>query len=573
MNVSFVTATYRDLRVIETIQSLRLHGGLPSDADIVVVDNSPDSPESKLIADFCTKAGVRYVPFSHAVGTSPSRNYAIAQASGEWVACFDSHVLFPVGFYDAIQEAIAYAGDERVLFHAVKLYDDLRTHYASHFEPVFRHGMLGIWAYDERAKGTEPFEIPGSGFGFFLVRKLDFFAAGAFHPLARGFGGEEICFHEMFRRAGGRVMCAPKLQYWHNFHRLEVPYPLLLRDKVRNYVLWFKRLGWDINRIKKHFVQGYLEPERDSQGQICEVSPHTMTEQEFQAILAECERVDDWNAEITTTTSFPFPYSPYTPTTATESQKHAPKRRCGSCGKEVPREEIGLIRERLNALGIDEKRVLIMTIDQRWVSAFPNAYYASPYERYPRERLMLIGMHQVPKPPEGCDVLIWDSPQPIGHLFESISDRLYVWPTIVIARTGLTEKVSVHAYNPQTREHRLDEQPSILSVLTKWLLGTGSMYTVLYFGAEGQGFAILSRDRELVKHEHPNWLEKARGFLSALSDHISTGAAKTPEQIYQQRLRICALCEKRDGAVCSACGCPIFRKARWLSSSCPLGKW
>lgn len=47
------------------------------------------------------------------------------------------------------------------------------------------------------------------------------------------------------------------------------------------------------------------------------------------------------------------------------------------------------------------------------------------------------------------------------------------------------------------------------------------------------------------------------------------------DEVYRQRLQMCRACpdNKFDGTHCTECGCPIRKKARRRSESCPLGHW
>ena len=555
MNVSFVTATYRDLRVIETVQSLRLHHGL-LDADIVVVDNAPHTPEGAQLEDFSRKTGIRYIPFTDAVGTSPARNKAILEARHEWVLCFDCHVLFPSDLVENVERALEYAGNARILFHGVKLYDDLRSNPATHFEPVFRYGMLGIWRYDPRAERNEPFEIPGSGFGMFLVRKSDFFLAGGFHPAARGFGGEEICFHEAFRRTDGRVVCFPGLRYWHNFHQVQVRYPLYLHDKVRNYMLWFRLLNWDIERLKRHFVKGFTVPEVTGDGELCDVSPHLMTEEEFVSLW---ETLDE-------------PYVPPTVPSHHSEQREATRRGCGACG-ERPRPELDHIAETLGQLGVGTEHVTIVTFDRRWIEKFPSARIVTLNTELRAENVVYQPLNKLPQPEEGRSVLIWDPPQPLGPMFETIRDQVHVWPTLVICNLGRGDNIVVQVYDPRTRSPGIREEKTVLRAIREWLSSTGSPYAVISLDNEGEGYIILSRDPAYSHKRLPNWFEKLRNFAASAVQHVASGAAIVPDEVYRKRIEICALCEWRQNTTCTKCGCPIYRKAKWASSKCPIGRW
>jgi hypothetical protein len=140
------------------------------------------------------------------------------------------------------------------------LYDDGKL-LATHFEPVWREQMWGIWGSDPRGQDPEgdPFEIPMQGLGVFSCRKAAWLG---FHPAFRGFGGEEGYIHEKFRQAGRRCLCLPWLRWMHRFSRpCGVQYPLTVEDKLRNYVLGHAELGLDLVPVLRHFAE-FLPKER-----------------------------------------------------------------------------------------------------------------------------------------------------------------------------------------------------------------------------------------------------------------------------------------------------------------------
>ncbi len=131
---------------------------------------------------------------------------------------------------------------------------------STHFDPVWRDQMWGIWATDPRGLDPEgePFEIPMQGLGVFSCRRS---AWPGFNPAFRGFGGEEGYIHEKFRQAGGRCLCLPWLRWVHRFNRpAGVPYPLSIEDKLRNYIIGFTELGLDPTPALEHFAE-HLPPE------------------------------------------------------------------------------------------------------------------------------------------------------------------------------------------------------------------------------------------------------------------------------------------------------------------------
>jgi len=243
-------ATYNDFDgVYFTLQALRLYQDL-EDTELVVVDNFGSEPTREFVEGW---AKGRYVLANDVVGTAAAKELVFREAQGEAVLCCDSHVLFAPG---AIARLKAYHRDHpasRDLLQGPLVYDDLQNT-STHFDPVWRGGMWGIWATDPRGLDpeAEPFEIPMQGMGVFSCRRA---AWPGFNPVFRGFGGEENYIHEKVRRAGGRCLCLPWLRWVHRFGRpAGPPYPLTVEEKLRNYVIGFIELGLDLRPVLEHFA-------------------------------------------------------------------------------------------------------------------------------------------------------------------------------------------------------------------------------------------------------------------------------------------------------------------------------
>lgn len=58
-------------------------------------------------------------------------------------------------------------------------------------------------------------------------------------------------------------------------------------------------------------------------------------------------------------------------------------------------------------------------------------------------------------------------------------------------------------------------------------------------------------------------------------DYIAEGCPPTPKDEYNKRIEICNACPSiiHETFKCSVCGCPMAKKARRQTSSCPLNKW
>ena len=250
-------ATYDDFDgVYFTLQALRLYQDLDN-TELLVVDNFGCEHTRDFVRDW---TGGTYVRATDTVGTAAAKDLVFRRAAGRAVLCCDSHVLFLPGVVARLKRWHREHPDCADLLQGPLVYDD-GTQLSSHFEPVWREQMWGIWATDPRALDPdgEPFEIPMQGLGAFSCRTD---AWPGFHPGFRGFGGEEGYLHEKFRQAGRRCVCLPWLRWMHRFGRPRgVPYPLTVEDKLRNYVLGHTELGLDLTPVLTHFA-GFLPPER-----------------------------------------------------------------------------------------------------------------------------------------------------------------------------------------------------------------------------------------------------------------------------------------------------------------------
>jgi len=117
------------------------------------------------------------------------------------------------------------------------LYDDL-ANISTHFDPVWRGDMYGIWAHNSPAYHANlPFEIPMQGMGLLSFEKAAW--PGINHRFT-GFGAEEGYIAEKFRQNGGKNICLPSLKWMHRFGRpAGVKFKLALEDRVWNYFV-----GW-----------------------------------------------------------------------------------------------------------------------------------------------------------------------------------------------------------------------------------------------------------------------------------------------------------------------------------------
>ncbi len=81
----------------------------------------------------------------------------------------------------------------------------------------------------------------------------------------------------------------------------------------------------------------------------------------------------------------------------------------------------------------------------------------------------------------------------------------------------------------------------------------------------------------------PSFAQKVINFGKSVIDHLTSGAQKVSNEVYDQRLSICSNCEQCDKSnevwTCKLCGCNLQEgailpgKARWTEQQCPLDKW
>jgi hypothetical protein len=267
-------ATYADFHgAYFTLQSLRLHHPEAIDeCEFVIVDQTPDKhPHAESLKKFVTSwvkpNKTKFIRMLAPAGTSPSRQAVFLSAETDYVLCLDSHVLLAPG---AIRRLIDYYNEHpdcRDLLQGPMIYNDLRS-LATHMDPGWRAEMYGTWGTDSYFNDVDapPKEIPMHGLGLFSARQSVWKELGGFNSQFRAFGGEEGYIHEKFRQAGGKVLGLPFLRWLHRFERPDgVKYPLTRRDKVRNYIIGWKEIGWDIDSIKQHFCHELEKPmsERD----------------------------------------------------------------------------------------------------------------------------------------------------------------------------------------------------------------------------------------------------------------------------------------------------------------------
>jgi hypothetical protein len=241
-------ATYDDFDgLFFSIQAIRIYQlqGIEDQIEFIVIDNNPNGKHAASVKDFIEKSvkGM-YIPFTDKVGTAQAKQEIFNHATGEYTLCMDSHVLLEVGAIKTLLDYYRLNTDTKNLIHGPLWYDDLMN-ISTHFNPVWRGNMYGIWATNKESylRG-DPFEIPMMGNGLFSCKTSNW---PGFNTHFRGFGGEEGYIHEKFRKNGGSCICLPGLKWNHRFKRPNgIPYPNTIEDRVFNYFVgWLELLDGD----------------------------------------------------------------------------------------------------------------------------------------------------------------------------------------------------------------------------------------------------------------------------------------------------------------------------------------
>lgn len=254
-------ATYDDYDgVFFSIQSLRMYHPICTDQNVefIVLDSNPNGSHGQECKKFIEHSvRGKYIPYNEK--QSSFNKYKIVDyADGEYVLIIDCHVLIQSGGIDSLLNYFEQHYPCKDLVQGPLLYDNLHN-ISTHFDPVWRGDMYGIWATNQQACDTgQPFEIPMQGMGLLAFKRSEWHGINKHF---KGFGGEEGYIAEKFRQWGGKNICLPTLKWNHRFGRPSgVKYPLILEDRIWNYFIGWLELTKDPNHqmildIKNHFKQ------------------------------------------------------------------------------------------------------------------------------------------------------------------------------------------------------------------------------------------------------------------------------------------------------------------------------
>jgi len=252
------SAVYDDFDGIYfSYQSIRLNNlDILDDLDLIVLENNPTRVQGQATKHFCEQSqGIRYIPYTQKTSTS-IRNSIFEYSEAEFCMSIDSHVLFEPNTIRKLIDFLAVHSNSKDLYHGPMFFDSLNNHDpCAKMDPIWRGQMYGVWAYDERANDPSNllFEIDMHGLGVFLSRTDSWLG---FNEHFNGFGGEEGYIHKKYQLAHRKTWCLPFLRWLHRFDRPNgAPYQPTLYDKIKNYFIGCRELGFSASDVISHFAK------------------------------------------------------------------------------------------------------------------------------------------------------------------------------------------------------------------------------------------------------------------------------------------------------------------------------
>lgn len=265
--------------------------------EILIADQSPptngNTSPLKGFAAAITRRGIRcrYVDASEKKGSAAAKNQVFwkaepfyndddsdalkaAKQTRHFVICLDCHVHLAPGSLRATYDYLCRQIESTDLYYGVLLQDESDRNGWTHFKcwrddlqpwqaptPHIGNDLLfGHWQTDKRGLDpkAEPFDIEASGGWFIICRRAAWIG---FHPLLTGHGGEEWYLAEAFRQLDRKVQCLPAARGWHRFIRGPQMRPNYGGDylTLRNHVVCFKSLGYDIDRLRRGWT--WIKPD------------------------------------------------------------------------------------------------------------------------------------------------------------------------------------------------------------------------------------------------------------------------------------------------------------------------
>lgn len=503
-------------------------------AQVVVVDNNPNSAQGKATRDFCAGRGWVYHPYPDAVGTAAAKNKAVELCNtGNWVVCMDSHIILAPGFFEAFNREKSRTATN-ALYHGALIHDELQSRSTS-LTDKWSSGMFGQWQFDKAHDDGLVFPIKNAACGLFIVHRDHWLG---FNPRFRGFGGEEGYLQLKYSTNGRGVYCVPGCDWWHRFGRPEgVKYPLNNLDKFRNYLIGWAELGLPIEPVITHFVGDGMVTESDAQ---------KLIKNDFEHLNPGCGSCGGAAAH-TVTRVFGTTFADMV---------------------EIARvKDVDIVEHcaRLESLG--EQCEVIFDIGSRASSTLALASKSSALLHF--GALTTVDVERINAVCPGATVLVG----------QRVSADTVPAPDLVFI------DLDPHTYNQVTEQlntygakskryivlHDTESYPDVMRAVADWLRDN-RRFTLVQKHKNNNGLVVLSCD-PADKLTPPGTVRKALTFARALTSFALSGGQTVSEEKYQERLGECDVCQFRVDSKCGECGCPVDKKAAWSTEKCPVGRW
>jgi len=519
---SLVMPTCNDFHgVAFTLKAAQLYHSEYID-DYVVVDNCENgSVHSQPTKGITESIGGKYIPFASCKGTACAKNEAIKWAKNDYVICLDSHVLLYPNACKALQDFINKNEPQNHLIHGPIMQDSGQV-MATHFDPVWRGEMYGVWGLDKQAYDQgKPFEISGMGMGCFAVNKR--FWPG-FHKDFKGFGGEEMYIHEKYRQLGGKVVCLPQFRWWHRFARPgDKGYHHTIDEKVYNYVVGWRDLGLDLSPIYDNFIARGLI----SESRWLEILNGWKPPIEGTSVACCGEKAKPTYEQLVAS--------------ASDINEHLPT---------------------LMQLAKDCKTIVDCGARDDTIIAFHAAGENTVHALRGTDASLI-------QPVVENDLLFIDTdPHTMDHVYKEL------------IRWFASCKRYIVLHDTEIYGEKCGSEPGILPAVRRFQSENPQWVTVRHY-QNNNGLTVLSCDPKDYPPKLPTLFRRALNFGVAKAKDLANGEKRVSLEMQKQRTAICqsnggtcpAGMRRIDDNSCSVCGCKLEVAVTFPLKVCPLGYW
>ena len=607
-------AHYNDFKglygTIQAIRSMHLYEEWFEQLQFVVVDQSPAESKHSPLAEGLMRnlsrssdfLSGKYISLPHPKGTSPPRNAIFEHADSDYVLVIDSHVTFTSKTLPAILKWYKEHPAADGIYTGPIMMDNMHEICPTHMAAMWREKMWGIWAVAWRAPGgevfqilnvdgkakpftmemahepmtiesfpdisfaghekvlwnagyrplsteSEPFAIPGQGCGFFSCRKDAWLG---FHPLSRGFGGEELYIQEKFRQAGREVLCLPEAKWGHRFGDPDPKgYPNVIEDRVRNYVLEFQELNLDVEPIYHHFSQEIPQHERISEAVWKKIlsDPAGFNQQGKRLSCSTCGTQatgKPWQEIWETALKTPRDLNEHMETLKSYADK------CDSIMEITERQE-----STIAFLTSSAKKLISFQREQGkfikdGMTNFPDRFFNYSIN----EDISLVLKD------ESYDLAFLDA----GHTYREVVSQLQNFGVRAKRFIILHDTTLYGSKGP-------DNQAGKMKAISEFLK-SNPLWTIIRQDHHQHGLTVLgchNKDRPPL----PSIAEMGWNFAKATAKDIANGRKRVTPEVYEHRMEKCRTCplrvkDPKGVDRCSDCGCPLEAKLTYASERCPI---